>query len=219
MGILTWLIVSTTTDDFNFYQKIINHTIPLNSSNDLELDLIVNGVNNTNTLITSTNVEDELGTEDSTENSINDLTVLNSTSILSHLLGNPRFLFFLFITLLISIVKSVCSIYLFLYLSGANFIFIYYLFIYLFIYFNHLCLLSILETFHASGTLMGLCSVMGISLEIICLNYAKELMELFGTRNMMILGQLALIIRVGLYGFLGKNMKSWLALPIELVIP
>src|SRR6266542_5093154 len=105
MGILTWLIVSTTTDDFNFYQKIINHTIPLNSSNDLELDLIVNGVNNTNTLITSTNVEDELGTEDSTENSINDLTVLNSTSILSHLLGNPRFLFFLFITLLISIVK------------------------------------------------------------------------------------------------------------------
>jgi hypothetical protein len=65
---------------------------------------------------------------------------------------------------------------------------------------------------------MGICVIMGISLEIICLNYSKNLLELFGPRNMMIAGQLALIIRVGLYGFLGKNMKSWMALPIELVI-
>ena len=64
---------------------------------------------------------------------------------------------------------------------------------------------------------MGFCVVMGISLEIVCLNYSKGIMELFGPRNMMIAGQLALIIRVGLYGFLGKNMKPWMALLIEMV--
>ncbi|CAI2193202.1 9978_t:CDS:2, partial [Funneliformis geosporum] len=177
MGTFAGLILSTTTNDFNYYQKI-NQTIPLNNDDDLELDLFVND----NITDNDTNIEAKLGTE-------NSVTVMNSTSILLRILGSPKFSFFLFITLLIATVKSVCGIYLFLYLS---------------------------ETFHASGTLLGLCSVMGISLEIIILNYAKELLKLLGPRNMMIVGQLALIIRVGLYGFLGKNMKSWMALPIEL---
>ncbi|CAG8728804.1 3210_t:CDS:2, partial [Funneliformis caledonium] len=182
MGAFAGLIISTSTNNFNYYQKI-NQNIPLNNDDDLELDLFVKD----NIIDNDTNTEADLGTENSTKKSI---TILNSTSILLQLLENPKFLFFLFITLLIAIVKSVCGIYLFLYLS---------------------------ETFHASGTLMGLCNFMGISLEIICFNYAKEFLKLLGPRNMIIVGQLALIIRVGLYGFLEKKMKSWMALPIELL--
>ncbi|RIA80471.1 major facilitator superfamily domain-containing protein [Glomus cerebriforme] len=178
MGGLTGLIISTSTDDFNACRK----DIKLLSSDNLELDSIVND-DNTDVLMNSANIE-----ESNTKKSNKDISFSN---LLLRLLEDPRFLFFLFITLLVTIVKAVSAMYLLLYLS---------------------------ETFDASGTIMGFTVISGISLEIVCLNYTKKLMEFFGPRNMMIAGQLALIIRTGLYGFLGNNMKSWMALPIESVI-
>src|ERR1041384_5728750 len=104
MGIFIGLIISTSTNYFNVNQSATNHTIPLSSDNDLELDLIVNDNilhNDPNVLMNSTNIDTELETENTTKKSSKGISILNLTS---QLLGNPRFLFFLFITLLIAIV-------------------------------------------------------------------------------------------------------------------
>ncbi|CAG8433680.1 10405_t:CDS:2 [Diversispora eburnea] len=114
----------------------------------------------------------------------------NFRIILTLLVGNPQFLYFLFIILLIAIVKAVAAAYLLLFLS---------------------------EFFNASGTLLGLSQIMSVSLEVVFFYFSKNIMESIGPRNMIILGQVALLIRVGLYGFLGKILNPWMALPIELL--
>ncbi|RHZ45256.1 hypothetical protein Glove_682g49 [Diversispora epigaea] len=114
----------------------------------------------------------------------------NFRIILFLLARNPRFLYFLFITLLMAIVKAVAGAYLLLFLS---------------------------EFFNASGTLLGLSQIMSVSLEVVFFYFSKNIMESIGPRNMIILGQVALLIRVSLYGFLGKILNPWMALPIELV--
>ncbi|CAG8541964.1 14751_t:CDS:2 [Acaulospora morrowiae] len=113
------------------------------------------------------------------------------STITFELLRNPRFMFFLFIVLSIAVAKAVAATYLFLYLS---------------------------EYFKASGTLLGLSSMMGVSLEVVFFYFSKHIMALMGPKSMLIVGQLALIVRLGLYGFLGTSLNPWMALPIEMGI-
>ncbi|CAJ0745158.1 5940_t:CDS:2 [Entrophospora sp. SA101] len=81
--------------------------------------------------------------------------------------------------------------------------------VYLFIYLS--------ENFGASGAILGLSQVTSVSLEIVVFYYAKQLLDSVGPKYMMITGQLASIIRVGLYGFLSTQLKPWMALPIEML--
>ncbi|CAJ0762312.1 15701_t:CDS:2, partial [Entrophospora sp. SA101] len=66
------------------------------------------------------------------------------------------------------------------------------------------------------GAILGLSQVTSVSLEIVVFYYAKQLLDSVGPKYMMITGQLASIIRVGLYGFLSTQLKPWMALPIEM---
>ncbi|CAJ0831629.1 7100_t:CDS:2 [Entrophospora sp. SA101] len=65
--------------------------------------------------------------------------------------------------------------------------------------------------------ILGLSQVTSVSLEIVVFYYAKQLLDSVGPKYMMITGQLASIIRVGLYGFLSTQLKPWMALPIEML--
>ncbi|CAJ0843315.1 3726_t:CDS:2 [Entrophospora sp. SA101] len=67
------------------------------------------------------------------------------------------------------------------------------------------------------GAILGLSQVTSVSLEIVVFYYAKQLLDSVGPKYMMITGQLASIIRVGLYGFLSTQLKPWMALPIEMI--
>ncbi|CAJ0638479.1 14344_t:CDS:2 [Entrophospora sp. SA101] len=73
------------------------------------------------------------------------------------------------------------------------------------------------DNYHYSKTILGLSQVTSVSLEIVVFYYAKQLLDSVGPKYMMITGQLASIIRVGLYGFLSTQLKPWMALPIEML--
>ena len=93
--------------------------------------MIVND-NDTDTL---TNINIEAGIE--TENNVGKPN--KDMNLILQLLGNPQFLLFLFITLLIAIVKAISAIYLLLYLSGMILLFIFILAILIFVL-NNICM-------------------------------------------------------------------------------
>ncbi|CAG8822455.1 10609_t:CDS:2, partial [Gigaspora margarita] len=69
----------------------------------------------------------------------------------------------------------------------------------------------------ANATLMGLCTFVGVTLEILVFYYGKNILDFTFPEVIMIGGGIFTTLRASLYAFFGTSMNPWLSLPIELL--
>ncbi|KAF0492987.1 MFS general substrate transporter [Gigaspora margarita] len=103
------------------------------------------------------------------------------------LITKPRLLLFLFVLFSTRTVKLSTSTFLYVFLS---------------------------EDLKANATLMGLCTFVGVTLEILVFYYGKNILDFTFPEVIMIGGGLLTTLRASLYAFFGTSMNPWLSLPV-----
>eukprot|EP01133_Synstelium_polycarpum_P008960 gene8960-10508_t len=83
---------------------------------------------------------------------------------------------------------------------------------------NNFIAIVITEDFHGPSSLIGISTVLNVTFEVIFFFNGKQLVSKLGTKKLIIISHVALIMRVSSYIFLLKiKASAWCILPVELL--